>query len=80
MDRYEQLADAYEAVARANHYMVGIVEPCTADERDEAEQVLITRQNALPQHRGRAHKRLDLALDLIAHDRDVQRRAAGEES
>lgn len=43
----EHLADAYELVAKANHYMVGImvrdhIEP---DVFDAVEQILITRQN-----------------------------------
>jgi hypothetical protein len=68
MTRAEQLADAYEAIARTNHYMVGIVETVTETERDDAEQILITRQNAGKQS-GAAYKRLDLALDLIEHER-----------
>lgn len=72
--RPEQLADAYEAVAQVDHYMVGIVEPCTADERDEAEHILISRQNALPNNMPRHQNRLDIALDLLAHDRAQARR------
>lgn len=68
MTRAEQLADAYEAVARTDHYMVGIVESVTDAERDTAEQILITRQNAGKQS-GAAYRRLDLALDLLQHDR-----------
>ena len=67
--RSEQLADAYIAVAIAHHYMVGIVEPVTDEERDAAEQILITKQNALnPQH-GLAYARFELALALIEYDR-----------
>jgi hypothetical protein len=59
-----QIANAYEAVARANHYMVGIVgkKPGIV-ELEDAKQVLINRQNIL--RPGSAFKRLDLALDLI---------------
>ena len=85
--RAEQLADAYEAVARANHYMVGIIETVTDDERDEAEQILIRRQNDLvghhwppgsPGHRhfhrkGGPFARLDLALDVLDYDRKRSR-------
>lgn len=67
MTRAEQLAKAYEAVARTNHYMVGIVESVTQEERDAAKQILITRQNAGKQS-GAAYRRLDLALDLLEHD------------
>lgn len=67
--REEQLADAYEATARVNHYMVGVIKPTTRDEKDAAEQILIARQNALPCQSGAAYKRLDLALDLIERDR-----------
>jgi len=68
MERIEQLADAYEAVAKVNHYMVGIVESTTRDEKDAAEQILINRQNAGRQS-GAIYERLDLALDLLANDR-----------
>lgn len=68
MERPEQLANAYEALARANHYMLGIVEPVTDDERNAAEQILIARQNAGPQ-KGATYKRLDLALDCLEYDR-----------
>lgn len=64
MTRSEQLADAYEAVARVNHYMVGIVEVVTYDELSDAEQILITRQNDTAT-KSASFKRIDLALDLI---------------
>jgi hypothetical protein len=68
MERDEQLACAYRAVANANHYMVGIVEAVTDDERDAAEQYLITWQNA--QAEGSDEwKHLDLALDVLENDR-----------
>lgn len=67
MERPEQLANAYEHVARVNHYMVGIVEPTTYDELCVAQQIMIERQNRLsPNHA--AHRDLELALDLIEQD------------
>lgn len=66
--REYQLADAYELIAQANHYMVGLVEGVTDDERDEAEQVLVERQNNIP--RGRRWRRLEFALDLLERDRE----------
>jgi hypothetical protein len=71
--RPEQLADAFEAVCRVNHYMVGIVEPFTSNELEAAEQILITRQNASKQ--GGAHYwRLDMAISLIENARTRQTR------
>ncbi len=70
--RPEDLANAYEAIAGVNHYMVGLVDPrITADERDEAEQILIARQNELkPSDAGSPEwDRLELALDLLEQDR-----------
>lgn len=73
--RAERLANAYERIARSDHYMVGLVETVTEDERDAAEQILITPQNtrrevgSLEQH----VQVLDLALDLLEHDRKAQR-------
>lgn len=63
-----QLVDAYVAVAHANHYMVGIVATVTTSDRDAAEQILISRQNAGKQS-GASYRRLNLALDLLEHDR-----------
>lgn len=68
MEKDEQLADAYIAVARADHYMVGIVATVTTAERDAAERILISRQNAGKQS-GASYRRLDLAIDLLEHDR-----------
>lgn len=70
--RPEQLADAYLSIAQANHYMVGLVERVTVDERDEAEQILITWQNAGPQS-GAKYRQLNLALDVLDHDRKLAR-------
>jgi len=62
--RSEDLAGALFAVASANHYMVGIVEPMTDEEISEAEQILIARQNETAE--GSAlWQTLDLALDLV---------------
>ncbi len=64
MTRAENLANAIELMAKANHYMLGIVEPITLDEIGDARQLLINRQNTLlPSQRAR-FKRLDLALDI----------------
>ncbi len=68
MTRAEQLAAAYEAIAGVNHYMVGLVEKVTADERDDAEQALITRQNQQVEG-SELWTVLELALDLLEHDR-----------
>jgi hypothetical protein len=68
-ERFEQLADAYEAVAMTNHYMVGIVEKFTDDELAGAYRLIINRQNALPPHHKTRHKRLSLALDLIEEEK-----------
>jgi hypothetical protein len=59
------LADAYEAVARLNHYMVGVVYFATADELNATRQVLIGRQNALRQQHGFVYEKFNRALDLI---------------
>jgi hypothetical protein len=66
MERPEQLAEALRAVARANHYMVGIVETVTRDELDAAEQILIAQQNALgAPSDAPAIQELELALDMV---------------
>ena len=69
----EHLADVYEYVARVNHYLVTVV-ACSDDERDAAEQVLISRQNAAGARKG-GGSRFDLALDLLEHDRRMARAA-----
>lgn len=63
--RAEQLADAFEAVATANHYMVGIVEPYSQEELDDAYSILIDRQNETPKVYTAIHEALSRALDLI---------------
>jgi hypothetical protein len=62
MERPDQIADAFVAIATANHYMVGFVERATYDELAAAEQILIARDNA----ENNANEVLNLALDLIA--------------
>lgn len=66
--RTEQLAEAVYKVAKANHYMVGIVEPVTQDEIDGARELLIDKQNALHPANAR-YAVCDLALDIL--DRPV---------
>lgn len=72
--RAEQLAAAYLEVARANHYMVGIVDPAvTDDELSAARQLLIDGQNVLTEH-GSKWQRYDLALDMV--DAEESRRTS----
>lgn len=47
MTRVEQLVEALILVSRADHYMVGIVEPVTLNELEGAKQALIDKENAL---------------------------------
>lgn len=61
MTRHEQLADAFVAVATANHYMVGVVERYTREELDAAYQIVIDRDNTA----GNNDAALNLALDLM---------------
>ena len=60
-DRAEQIADAYEAIARANYY----IEAVTFDETEMARQILIRRQNALSNNKTRRYRVLNLALYLV---------------
>ena len=73
MTRSEQLADAYLAIARANHHMVGLVRTATEDERDAAEQILITQQNSVAPDTS-IWAMLELALDILESDRMRARR------
>ena len=60
--RIEQLLQAYLAVAKVNHYMVGIVDPAvTRDELEAVEQLLIDLENKTPK------PFVVLALDLVQH-------------
>lgn len=70
--RIAQLADAFLRVARANHYMVGVIETFSDDELDAAEQRLITSQNMTTGQSVTAVRNRRLygrALDLIAEAR-----------
>lgn len=73
MTRSEQLANALYAVAKADHYMVGIVEPITKDELDAAEQILIAEQN-LQKPNNAAYRLYALALDMVAMERRRENR------
>lgn len=70
--RTEDLAEAMLAIARVNHYMVGLVEPVTYDELTGAQQVLIDQQNAQPEG-SEVWQQCDLALDLLE---DMEKRQA----
>ncbi len=70
------LADAFEAVARVNHYMVGVVVEYDEDDLNAAEQHLINRQNAVGTQKGAEYRRLDLALDLVEQARTRLRHVA----
>lgn len=63
--RPEQLAYAMLAIAKVDHYMVGLVETVTWEEASAAEQILIEAQNTLLNVGGHEHKRYNLAIDLI---------------
>ena len=63
--RCSHLADAFEQVARVNHYMIGIVEDYTDEELLGAEQQLIARQNAGTQQ-GQRFATFERALDMVA--------------
>lgn len=63
MERHEQLAEALKLIAGADHYMVGLVEPVSIDEIDNAEQILITNQNKTDEGTIRWAV-YDLAIDL----------------
>ena len=73
-NRGQQLADAFTEIARTNHYMVGLVETVTDAELEEAEQLLITRQNNVEQNTT-MWLIFDLALDLIEKQRQTLRGA-----
>jgi hypothetical protein len=63
--RPEQLADAYVALAVANHYMLEVTHMVTQDEYDAAEQILIRRDNDA----NNADANLNVALDLLEADK-----------
>lgn len=69
-ERYEQLADALIAVAKVDHYMVGITEPVREHELQNAIRELINRQNDLADNETDPDFTIiDLALD-IAYSRN----------
>jgi hypothetical protein len=59
MTRAQQLAQALMAIARVNHYMVGLVEPVSWDEVHDAMQILIRHENKHPN--ATVRRALDLA-------------------
>ncbi len=69
--RARKLADAFHAVGKVNHYMVGVTFNFTPDDLDAAEQLLIDRQNAGAQ-KGAAFQALERALDEIENQRFVK--------
>ena len=69
--RAQKLADAFHAVGKVNHYMVGVTFNFTPDDLDAAEQLLIDKQNAGPQ-KGASFQALERALDAIEHERFVR--------
>lgn len=62
--REHHIADAYHAVGRIDHYMVGVVGDATWEELEGAKQILIRRQNAGRQ-KGSSYLALERALDEI---------------
>ena len=64
------LAEAFIRVARANHYVVGVTHAYTIEQLDDAEQIVITKQNRGPQT-GPTFAVLDRALDLIEQARSA---------
>lgn len=68
----QHVAEAYHAVARVNHYLVGVVGAYSEEELDRAEQILINKQTAGPQ-KGKAYTTLELALDLVEQARRERR-------
>jgi len=57
----KNIATAFLAIARANHYMVGFINVATSDQLEKAKQILITWSNA----KDNKDPELELALDLI---------------
>ena len=77
-----QIADAYEAVARANHIMVGLVVYITDAERSEAADILVDRINILSRDKlgGVVYKRLQRAYDALLRDARKARSNAQKKS
>lgn len=72
----EHLAEAYVHVAMVNHYLVVVAPGYTEDDLDQAEQILISRDNEADNQ----EPALNLALDLLEHDRRVlqQKKSRGD--
>lgn len=68
--KYQQLADALILVAKADHYMVGIVDPnqYSIDDWDGAFDILVTAQNRETEG-SEDWASIDLALDLCENYR-----------
>ena len=71
--RGQQLAEAFAAIAKTDHYMVGLTETITEAELEEAEQLLIQSQNSLEPETTQ-WLIYDLALDLIEYKHKELRR------
>lgn len=69
MNLDEQLADAFLAVAHADHYMIGITFQYDDQTLLQAEQILIDRSNAVDN----ADQTIELALDLVEHEKRNRR-------
>jgi uncharacterized Zn finger protein (UPF0148 family) len=61
-ERPEQFADAYHAIARVNHYLIGLAERPTTEELQEAYRLMVDRDLA------KSTTSTRLALDLMEHD------------
>jgi hypothetical protein len=68
--RPQHVASALLALARADHYMIGLIEDITLEELNDAEQILITRQNRCRTTNSIYYRTLDRALDLL----DIRRK------
>lgn len=68
----KHLVEAFEHVARVNHYMVGVVGTFTDQELDAAEQIMISKQNDC-KRQGQRYELLERALGLV-DDTRFQRR------
>jgi len=64
MNNPVHIADACEAIISIDHYMVGLVVKLTFEEKCQAEQVLIWRQNR-EETNSEPWKRLDKALNYL---------------
>jgi len=60
-ERIKHIAEAFEIIAGANHYMVGFEGGATLEELEMAEQILIIKSN----DRENKNAVVEFALDLI---------------